>query len=124
MRIILGLCFLIIIAGVAILVVTLRGSNHFGAAFVEAPKVAVRDLVKNPTEFLGKQVIIEGDVIDQCPATGCFFYFDDGGQRLKVELSDLAQSLPQRTGAKARVEGQLVPYGSSYQFLGSAVEFK
>ena len=124
MRIILSLCILILIAGVAILVVNLRGSNHYGATFVEAPRVAVRDLVSNPSLFLGKQVIIEGDVIDQCPSTGCFFYFDDGGQRLKVELSDLAQTLPQRAGSKASVEGQLVPFGSSYQFLGSAVEFK
>ena len=123
MRNILILCGLIAIVGIVWLVISLRAPNHYGAAFTGAPRTEVVALIDRPTEFLGKQVTIEGKVADQCPTTGCFFYFYVGTKKLKIELGDIAQTLPKKPGVAVTVEGQLVPLGDSYQFLGTAVEF-
>lgn len=124
MRNIFIICGLIVIVGLALLVMSFKVPNHYGAVFSGAPKVEVEALIERPTEFLSRQVTIEGKVADQCPATGCFFYFYSGTKKLKIELGDLGQKIPKKTGALAIVEGQLVPFGDSYQFLGTAAEFK
>ena len=124
MRAILIICALMVVVGIAWLVISLKAPNHYGAEFTGAPKAAVEALIERPTEFLKKQVTIEGKVADQCPTTGCFFYFYHGTKKLKIELGDLAQKIPKRPGTPVVVEGQLVPFGESYQFLGTAAEFK
>lgn len=124
MRTILVICALTIVAGIAWLASSLKAPSHYGAAFTGAPKVEVDALIERPTEFLRKQVTIEGKVADQCPTTGCFFYFYHGTNKLKIELGDLAQKIQKRAGASVLVEGQLVSFGDSYQFLGTAAAFK
>lgn len=123
MRTILIICGLILVAGAAWLIMSLQTPKHYGAAFSAAPKVHVADLLERPAEFVGRPLTIEGKVEDQCPTSGCFFYFSAGTKKLKIELGDLAQKIPKRIGARVTVEGQLVPYGESYQFLGTAAEF-
>lgn len=123
MRTILIACGLIAVAVIAWMYFGLRAPNHYGGTFTNAPKVRVSELLERPSDFLGKQVTIEGKVEDQCPTTGCFFYFSSGQKKLRIELGDLAQKIPKRPGAPVTVEGQLVPFGNSYQFLGTAVEF-
>jgi hypothetical protein len=54
---------------------------------------------------------------------GCFFFFHSGKQSLRVDLQEVAMTAPMREGRRARVEGQLVPYGDGFQFYASAVEF-
>jgi hypothetical protein len=124
MRTIFIACGIILVAGLTWLLISLRVPNHFGAAFTNAPKAQVADLLDRPKDFLGKQVTLEGKVNDQCPLTGCFFYFPVGNKKLRIELGDLAQTIPKRPGAPVTVEGQLAPIGDSYQFLGTAAEFK
>ena len=123
MRAILIICALTIIAGIAWAIFSLQTPNHYGGEFTGAPKVEVDALIERPTEFLKKQLTIEGKVADQCPTTGCFFYFYRGTKKLKIELGDLGQTIPKKPGASVVVEGQLVPFGDSHQFLGSAAEF-
>jgi hypothetical protein len=81
---------------------------------------------------LKKPVRIEGIVPKQCPATGCWFYVRDpnapengGGSppEIKVEMGDTVQRIPRHVGKFAMVEGQLIKYGSGYQFIGVAVTF-
>jgi hypothetical protein len=123
MRAILITCGIILLAVVTWIVLSLRAPNHYGAEFTGAPKAEVADLLDRPADFLGKRMTLQGKVQDQCPTTGCFFYFSAGNRKLKIELGDLAQRIPKRPGAPVTVEGQLVPYGDTYQFLGTAAEF-
>lgn len=123
MRNILIICALIIIAGIVWFVTEGKTSNHYGTAFTGAPKAEVAQLLEHPTDYLGKQLTINGQVADQCPTSGCFFYFYVGQKKLKIELGDLAQKIPKQPGAHVIVEGQLLSYGDSYQFVGTAAEF-
>jgi hypothetical protein len=55
---------------------------------------------------------------------GCYFFFLSGKDRLRVDLEHIAMNAPRRNGRTARVEGQMVPFDHSYEFLASAVEFQ
>ena len=124
MRNILILCGLILLLGIFWVFGTFNQKSHYGERFSSASKVDLIDLLQDPKSHLGKKILITSQVEDQCPVSGCFFYFTEGSKRLKVELSDIAQSLPQKMGHKATVEGQLVESGDGYQLLGTAVEFE
>lgn len=91
--------------------------------------ISVRpDLIKRADPsgffFLGKTVEIEGTIAEQCKTMGCFFFFRSGKDTLRVDLQDIAMKAPMKEGRASRVEGQIVPYNSGYQFYASAVEFK
>ncbi|HEY2014771.1 MAG TPA: hypothetical protein VGH38_14785 [Bryobacteraceae bacterium] len=97
--------------------------TKFGS-FTGAPETQVAALITEPTAALGKTVAIEGTVSEQCKSMGCFFFFRSGKDTLRVDIQEVAMTAPMREGRRARVEGQLVPYGEGYQFYASAVEFK
>ena len=102
---------------------SMRMPDHFGS-FTDTPTVEVADLIERPQDFLKKTVTISGVVRDQCTTMGCFFFFLSEKGRLRVDLEQIAMNAPRRGGRVARVEGQIVPYDHSYQFLASAVEFQ
>ena len=125
MRNILILCAAILLVGAAALVWYSTRPQHFGTPFRGAPKAAVKDLLDKPAEHLGRDVAVEGNIIRQCPATGCWLYLkDDSGKDIRVEMNSIAPHFPQRVGRKALVEGQLAKVGDHYEIEGKAVEFK
>ena len=101
--------------------------DHFGQAFTGLPAAAIPDIVARPEAFLGKPVSVQGKLLRQCPATGCWFFLTDPAdpkaQQLKVEMGDTTPRLPARMGRLAQVEGQLIKYGEGYEFIGVAVTF-
>jgi len=96
--------------------------SRFGT-FTGAPKAEIASLVSEPKNFAGKPLLVEGTITEQCKAMGCFFFFRSGNKTLRVDIQDIAMTAPMREGRRARVEGQLVPYGDGFQFCASAVEF-
>ncbi len=125
MRKILILCGVILVLGAAVAVWHFTRPQHFGAPFEGAPRAAVKDLLERPDEHLGRDVALEGTIVRQCPATGCWLFLkDDSGKEIRVEMNKLAPRFPQRVGRKAKVEGQLAKVGDHYEIEGKAVEFR
>lgn len=125
MRNILILCATILLVGAAALVWYTMRPEHFGRPFRGAPKTAVKDLLEKPEEHLGRDVALEGTIVRQCPATGCWLYLkDESGKDIRVEMNKIAPKLPQRVGRKAAVEGRLMKLEDHYEIEGIAVEFK
>ncbi len=122
MKTILGLCLTIVLAGGFLLWQNSRKPEQMGV-FTGAPKVEAAALIERPEAYLSQTVLVEGEVRYQCKAAGCFFFFTAGSRQLRVDLEQVAATLPIREGRMARVEGQLVKYGDGYQLLGSGVEF-
>lgn len=123
MKAILTLCAVTLIVGGALLYRHTRLPNRFGE-FGGAATAKVSDLVDSPKDYLKRTVSIEGVVSKQCTTMGCFFFFHEGDKILRVDLQEVAMTAPRKNGHRARVEGRMVPYGDSYQFYASAVQFE
>jgi len=74
--------------------------------------------------LLGKTVAVEGEVVQQCPAAGCWFRVRDGSGELFVDLNPAGLRLKQkRVGQRVRVTGRLAKIGNQYLLEATAVEF-
>ncbi len=125
MRNILILCAAILVVGAAALVWHLTRPEHFGTPFQGAQEASIKDLLEKPTEHLDRDVAVEGTIVRQCPATGCWLFLkDESGRDIRVEMNKIAPTFPQRSGRRAVVEGRLTKSGDSYELEGKAVEFK
>jgi uncharacterized protein YdeI (BOF family) len=123
MKKILILCTAILLFASVLIWRAVAKPSRFGT-FTGAPKAEVATLIGQPKAFVGKTVLIEGTVTEQCQAMGCYFTFHSGKDSLKVDLQDVAMTAPMHEGRPARVEGQIVPRENGYQFFASAVEFR
>lgn len=125
MKTILVLCGLILAGAIAWLVVARPWVRHYGSEFRGLAPVPVATLLDKPAEYLKKDVRIEGRVGRMCPQCGCWFVvMDAAGRELRVSSGDSAGCLPFRPGKTATAEGQLIPYGTGYQFIAESVEFR
>ena len=123
MKTIFGMCAVILAVGGYFLWKSMQLPTVSGT-FIGAPRTEVALLVAKPKEYLEKTVLIEGQVLQQCKAMGCFFFFQVGDQQLRVDLEQIAMNAPMREGHVAKVEGHMVPFGNGYQLLATAVEFQ
>ena len=111
-------------AGLAAFLLSRSRTDHHGKPFRELPEVTLQALLDRPGDYLRKDVRVSGSIARQCPATGCWFFLKaPDGRELKVELGDTLPRLPQHVGGTAVVEGQLIPFGTGTEFIGTAVEF-
>ena len=125
MKKILILCAAILISGIGYAAWRFTQPERFGHAFIGAAEIPLRELTLEGAAREARDIRIEGEIVRQCPATGCWFYLDDGrGHRIKVELGKVVPRLPQRIGSRAVVEGRVVKMGDEMVFAGNGVEFK
>lgn len=122
MKKIFTLCALIAAAAAILIWRATQLPTEYGV-FEGARKTTVSELVAHPKNYVRKTVAVEEVIRQQCQSMGCFFFFREGNQLLRVELKDIAMNAPMREGRKARVEGQMVPFGDGYQLLATAVKF-
>lgn len=125
MKTIFALCAVVLLAGTALVVYRLNRPQHFGAPFAGAPAVAIAEVVKRPEDHLTHDIRVEGTIGRQCPSTGCWFFLaGENGTTLRVELSGLGITLPQKKDHVAVVEGRLSKNGDTFELLGNGVEFR
>jgi hypothetical protein len=119
------LCATILIAGIGYSAWRYVQPEHYGNAFAGAPEASLHDLTQQAALKQKLDVRVEGRIVRQCPATGCWFYLDDGkGNQVKVEMAQVTPELPQRIGRRAVVEGRMVMMGDEPVLAGNGVEFK
>ena len=127
MKTIFILCGLILAGAAAwFLLARDKHTDHYGNAFRGLPSVEVGQLTASPADYVRKEVRITGVLTRQCPVAGCWFFVKDasGEKEVRVEMGDTTPRLPQSLGKTAVVEGQLIPFGNEYEFVGTAVEFR
>jgi hypothetical protein len=115
---------------------TAAGENKTGDALViadnkpsvgtpvitEPPLVKIADILVNPKEYDGKNVIVRGKISRECPS-GCWFNLQDGNAVIYIDLLPSNIVIPQKTGSSARVTARVVREGSDVYLIGSKVEF-
>jgi len=122
MKKILILCASILVIGAGYLTWLHSRPEHYGAPFSSAPFVSIAQLLDKP---VSGDVKVEGQIIRQCPVSGCWFYLDDGkGRQIKIELGKTLPQLPQKIGYRAKAEGRIVQMGNEPVLVGSSVEFQ
>ena len=124
MRIILFMCGMMVMGAIGYFVWSSVRPEHHGQPFKGVTPVPLAELVDKPDSHVSQIVRVQGVVNEQCPVTGCWFYLKDGDKKLKIEMGDTTPTLPKRVGKNAVVEGALVKSGDTYEFVGTAVEFK
>lgn len=124
MKIIFGLCGVILLTGSAWIWWAMRMPSTFGQ-FTTAPKVEAMELLTNPVKYTKDPVTVEGTITEQCQSMGCFFSFHVGdGKSLRVDLQQIAMTAPMREGHRARVQGVMVPFNEGYELFATAIEFQ
>ena len=75
-------------------------------------------------DAIGKMLTIEGEVVKQCPAVGCWFIVKDESGEVFVDLNPSGMHLKQkREGEHARVTGRVTKTGGKYQLEAAHIEF-
>jgi hypothetical protein len=119
---ILILCGSILAVGIGYMVFLHLQPEHYGQAFAGAPVVSIAQFIE---ERMEGNVQIEGNIVRQCPVSGCWFYLNDGkGHQFKVEFGKVLPKLPKKIGHSATVEGRLIKTEKEPTLAGVAVEFK
>ena len=101
----------------------LAASGKFGAPVGDAPKVALADLVKDPSAWSGKTVKTEGVVSTVCQEKGCWMTLKSGDQSVRVTFKDYGFFVPKDSaGATAVMEGvfsvKTIPEAKAKHYAG------
>lgn len=87
----------------------------------EVPTVCAGCVTK---EKLGETVAIEGEIVQQCPSTGCWFRLKDEVGEVFVDLNPAKLHLQEkRVGQHAKVTGRVAIQGGQFRVEAQHVEF-
>lgn len=88
--------------------ITLGQTEKFGKEITLTEKTKISEITNNPEDFLGKTVLVEGEVLEVCAAAGCWMELksDDETGKIKIKVRDGDIVFPMSAkGKKAVVEG-------------------
>lgn len=101
-------------------------TNTTPAAEEEAPAVPsivkIATIMESATGYSGKDVILEGKIVNECGA-GCWFNLQDDTGIIYVDLAPNNLYIPQKVGSKARVYGVVAERNGVVYIIGNKVEF-
>jgi hypothetical protein len=89
-------CLALIVAPAALAAGSAAGSSdkHFGAAFTDAKKVALADVLADVDKFAESSIKIEGTIKDVCQQKGCWLVVTDGKREMRVSFKDYGFFVP------------------------------
>lgn len=74
---------------------------------------------------VGKTLAVEGEIVKQCPAVGCWFVVKDESGEVFVDLNPAGLHLERkRVGQKAYVTGRVVKQGRQFRLEAQHVQFE
>jgi uncharacterized protein YdeI (BOF family) len=84
-----------------------KSSETYGEAVDKSAKLTgIADVTGNPGAFIGKEVTVRGKIVKECPS-GCWFYLEDKGAQIYVDLSPAGLSIDQYVGRTVTVKGSI-----------------
>ncbi|MBV6512312.1 MAG: hypothetical protein FMNOHCHN_01809 [Ignavibacteriaceae bacterium] len=97
-------------------------SKKFGEQITMTEKTKISDILADPESFVGKKVLVEGEVIDVCSAAGCWMELkSDKDGKIKIKVKDGEIVFPmEAAGKKALVEGLVYKIDLDHE---SAIEY-
>ncbi len=86
-------------------------------------KISIRDAIVDPS-YVGKKLNLEGVIVTQCQAAGCWFFLKDDTGIIYIDLSKEGFTIPPKTGKKALVTGTVVKREENIIIEASGVEIR
>lgn len=102
--------------------VTNAEDKKFGKGVTLKESTKISDILENPVDFLGKTVMVEGEVADVCQKAGCWLEVTDASaKKIRVKVKDGEIVFPKKSkGRKIKAEGMVYELKLSKE---DAIEF-
>jgi hypothetical protein len=114
------------IIGAALLISTSCSSGGSGtftyAPTSGTPVVSIANILSHPDIYQGKQVVVKGKIMTECPA-GCWFTMKDNTASIYVDLKPANLVIPQRVGKQITVLAEVLVQGSDITLNGEQLGF-
>lgn len=83
--------------------------EKFGKELTLEDKTEISEIISNPSEYLGKKVLIEGEIVSVCQMAGCWMEVSNKeGEKIRVKVKDGEIVFPtEAIGKTALVEGDV-----------------
>lgn len=100
-----------------------KKSQIYGSQLTQTKVIAVAEILKQPNQFVGKAVRLEGKIVQECPSGGWLMLKDDTGVIL-VNLHPSEIAIPQAIGRSVAAQGKVKNEYNQISVIGEGVEFK
>jgi co-chaperonin GroES (HSP10) len=83
--------------------------EKYGKEITLQEKTEISEIINNPSEYLGRKVLIEGEIVSVCQNMGCWMEISDTeGEKIRVKVKDGEIIFPKDgAGRTATVEGEV-----------------
>ena len=95
----------------------------YGSQLTQTKVTAAAEIFKQPDQFAGKAVRLEGKIVQECPAGGWFMLKDNSGV-IFVNLHPSEIAIPQAVGRSVVAQGKVQKENNQISIIGEGVEFK
>lgn len=100
-----------------------KEADRYGQEISNRTATKVEAILKEPGNFDGKTVTIQGKIIRECP-TGCWFEVKENSGIIYVDINPSGFAIPQKVGDKVIVEGKVQLRGNQPTLAGTGVEIR
>lgn len=100
-----------------------KEADRYGQEISNRTATKVEAILKEPGNFDGKTVTIQGKIIRECP-TGCWFEVKEDSGIIYVDINPSGFAIPQKVGEKVIVEGKVQLRGNQPTLAGTGVEIR
>ena len=102
------------------------GERRFGEILAGITVIPVQALIRDAASHAGKEVQLQGRIVDVCPVSGCWFVLEDSSAAIFVDLKESASwTLPHRVkGMPAVVQGVVRLRDGEPVIAGRGVELR
>lgn len=113
----------ILILSMPVVVAGCGRTEQYGAVISGQVRTHIGDILKNPREYEGKDVVIEGKIVRECP-TGCWLDLKDESGIIYIDVEPSGFAIPQKLKRKAAVEGTVKLERGRPLIIGKGVEIQ
>jgi len=113
----------VIIVSLALMLAGCAKPSGYGKAIDMTEITKIADILANPADFEGKEVLLSGKILTECP-TGCWFVLGYDQVQIYVDLGPFGFALPQHVGATALAQGKIKKSPQGVMLIGEGVTIK
>ncbi len=101
--------FVLFLALVVLSGVSVAKDKKFGQGVTLTQSTKIASILEKPEEYLGKTVMVEGEVTDVCQKAGCWLEMTDASaKKIKIKVKDGEIVFPKKSkGSKIKAEGMV-----------------